>query len=48
VMKCDAIGRIAEAVLFDKPYATLHGGIKFEVARIGVVSRQVDKEYLIL
>ncbi|MEM4281083.1 MAG: FAD-binding oxidoreductase [Candidatus Caldarchaeum sp.] len=48
VMKSDAIGRIAEAVLFDKPYAILYGGVKFEVDKIGVFNRQVDKEYFIL
>ncbi|MDW8083803.1 MAG: FAD-binding oxidoreductase [Candidatus Caldarchaeum sp.] len=48
VMKSDAVGRIAEAVLFDKPYATLHGGIKFDVSILGIENRRVDKEYLIL
>ncbi|MCS7136942.1 MAG: FAD-binding oxidoreductase [Candidatus Caldarchaeum sp.] len=48
VMKSDAVGRIAEAVLFDKPYATLHGGVKFDVSVLGIENRRVDKEYLIL
>ncbi len=48
VMKSDAIGRIAEAALFGKEYAILHGGVKFEVSRLGVENRRVDKEYFIL
>ncbi|MEM4153527.1 MAG: FAD-binding oxidoreductase [Candidatus Caldarchaeum sp.] len=48
VMKSDAVGRIAEAVLFDRPYAELHGGVKFDVSIIGVENRRVDKEYFIL
>ncbi len=47
VMKSDAIGRIAEAVLFDKPYAILHGGEKFETSILGIENRKVDKEYFI-
>ncbi|MEM4573105.1 MAG: FAD-binding oxidoreductase [Candidatus Caldarchaeum sp.] len=48
VMKSDAVGRIAEAVLFDKPYAVLHGGVKFDSSILGVANRKVDKEYFIL
>ncbi|MDW8359381.1 MAG: FAD-binding oxidoreductase [Candidatus Caldarchaeum sp.] len=48
VMKSDAVGRIAEAVLCDKQYAVLHGDVKFDVSIIGVENRRVDKEYFIL
>lgn len=48
VMKSDAVGRIAEAVLFDKPFAVLHGGVKFDVSVLGIENRRVDKEYFIL
>ncbi|MCS7110325.1 MAG: FAD-binding oxidoreductase [Candidatus Caldarchaeum sp.] len=48
VMKSDAVGRIAEAALFDKPYAVLHGGVKFDVSILGIEERKVDREYFIL
>jgi FAD-dependent oxidoreductase domain-containing protein 1 len=48
VMKADAVGRIAEAVMTGKKYAVLHGGLKFDVEVVGVENRQVDKEYFIL
>jgi len=48
VMKADAVGRVAEAVLTGKKYAELHGGVKLDVEVIGVENRQVDKEYFIL
>ncbi len=48
IMKADAIGRIAEAVYQDKEIAELYGGISFKVSKLGLKSRDVDKEYFVI
>lgn len=48
IMKADAIGRIAEALYQDKEFAELYGGISFKVSKLGLKSRDVDKEYFVI
>lgn len=48
IMKADAIGRIAEALFQDKRYAELFGGVSFEVSRLGLKNRNVDKESFVI
>jgi glycine/D-amino acid oxidase-like deaminating enzyme len=47
IQKCDALGRIVEALISDKPYADLYGGVKFRSDILSIENRQVDKEYFI-
>ncbi|MEM3097016.1 MAG: FAD-binding oxidoreductase [Nitrososphaerota archaeon] len=48
VMKADAVGRIAAALLRGERVAYLHGGLPFEVSALGIESRRVEREYFIL
>ncbi len=48
IMKADAIGRIAAAKLQGKKEATLADGAKFEVSRLSLNDREVEKEELII
>jgi glycine/D-amino acid oxidase-like deaminating enzyme len=48
IMKGDAIGRIADAVLAREEEATLFGGVRLPVANIGVKSRCVEPEEFVI
>ena len=48
IMKADAVGRIASALYDSKERATLYGGRKIEVRRLGVSDRDVDPERFVL
>ena len=48
IMKCDALGRIVDAVNEEKEYATLYGGRGFKVSDIGIAKRQVEQETLVV
>jgi len=48
IMKADAIGRIAEALYQNKKTAELYGGVAFEVSRLGLKNRDVDKEFFVI
>lgn len=47
-MKCDAIGRIAAALYVGEKQANLYGGKKFMVSNLGMTSRKVEPEKLII
>jgi hypothetical protein len=47
-MKCDALGRIVDALNEEKEYATLYGGRGFKVSDLGVAKRRVERETLII
>jgi len=44
ILKGDAIGRIAAALLFDEPYAELYGGEKIPSDKLEVVGRALEEE----
>ena len=44
IMKADAVGRIADALYRGEENAELFGGKEFKVSRLGLKSRDVDKE----
>jgi len=48
IMKADAIGRIAEALYSDEEHALLYGDRKFKVSDLGVKSRHVEPEKLVI
>ncbi|MHA1202585.1 MAG: NAD(P)/FAD-dependent oxidoreductase [Candidatus Heimdallarchaeaceae archaeon] len=48
IMKADAVGRIADALYCGKENAELFGGKKFKVSRLGLKSRDVDKEDFVI
>ncbi len=48
IMKADAVGRIAAALVRGERIAYLHGGIPFEVSDLSIESRKVEKEHFIL
>lgn len=48
IMKADAVGRIASALHDGKGHATLYGGRKIEVRRLGISERNVDPERFVL
>ena len=48
IMKCDALGRIAAALYMGEKEAELYGGRRFEVANLGVRSREVEREEFII
>lgn len=47
VMKSDAIGRIATALLLNEPIAELHGGEKINVEWLGIRGRRAEPEILV-
>jgi len=48
IMKADAIGRIAEALYSDEEHALLYGDRKFKVSDLGIKSRHVEPEKLVI
>ncbi len=48
IMKADALGRIAAAVVAGKSHATLYGGRSFEVSQISVAKRKVEYERFVI
>jgi len=48
IMKADAVGRIASALHDGREEATLYGGRKIKVHRLGVAERDVDPEKFVL
>jgi FAD-dependent oxidoreductase domain-containing protein 1 len=48
IMKADAVGRIASALYGEEEHATLYGGRKIEVGRLGISERRVDPERFVL
>ncbi|MCG3223497.1 MAG: FAD-binding oxidoreductase [Candidatus Heimdallarchaeota archaeon] len=48
IMKADAVGRIADALYCGKENAELFGGKEFKVSRLGLKSRDVDKEDFVI
>ena len=48
IMKGDAIGRIADALLAGEEEAILFGGAKFPVANIGIKARCVEREEFVI
>ncbi|MBY8999812.1 MAG: FAD-binding oxidoreductase [Candidatus Heimdallarchaeota archaeon] len=48
IMKSDAVGRIADALYRGKEFAELYGGKKFKVSRLGLIARDIDKEYFVI
>jgi glycine/D-amino acid oxidase-like deaminating enzyme len=48
IMKADAVGRIASSLYDGKEHATLYGGRRIEVRRLGVRERDVDPERFVL
>jgi glycine/D-amino acid oxidase-like deaminating enzyme len=48
IMKADAVGRVASALYDGREHATLYGGRKIEVRRLGVSERNVDPERFVL
>jgi len=48
IMKADAIGRIAAAVYAEQEYAVLFGGKQFRVSDLGIKTRRVAKEKLVI
>jgi glycine/D-amino acid oxidase-like deaminating enzyme len=48
VMKADAVGRIAAALVRGEKVAYLHGGVPFQVSDLGIVSRKTEREHFIL
>ena len=48
IMKADAVGRIASALRDGREEATLYGGRKINVRRLGVTERDVGKERFVL
>ena len=48
IMKADAVGRIAEALYNNHEYAELYGGKQFKISRLGIKSRDVDKEHFVI
>jgi glycine/D-amino acid oxidase-like deaminating enzyme len=48
ILKADAIGRIAEALYNGEEYAMLYGDRKFKVSDLGVRSRHVEPEKLVI
>jgi len=48
MMKADAIGRIVAAAQANKEIATLYGGKHFQVAKLGIESRQVEREEFVI
>ncbi|MCK4972757.1 MAG: FAD-binding oxidoreductase [Candidatus Heimdallarchaeota archaeon] len=48
IMKADAVGRIAEALYCGEENAELFGGKEFKVSRLGLKSRDVDKEDFVI
>ena len=48
IMKADAVGRIASALHDGREDATLYGGRKIKVRRLGVIERDVDSEKFVL
>ncbi len=48
IMKADAVGRIADALYCGKENAELFGGKDFKVSRLGLKSRDVDKEDFVI
>lgn len=48
IMKCDAIGRITEAVYDGKKKVNLYGDVEFNVADVGLASRSVEKETFVI
>ncbi len=48
IMKADAVGRIADALYCEKENAELFGGKEFKVSRLGLKSRDVDKEDFVI
>jgi FAD-dependent oxidoreductase domain-containing protein 1 len=48
MMKADAIGRIVAAALAKKDIATLYGGRHFRVGKLGIETRQVEREEFVI
>ena len=48
IMKADAVGRVAAAVLEGKPEAVLFNGRAFTVSRLGLEKRNVERERFVL
>jgi len=48
IMKADSTGRIASALIDRKKHATLYGGMKMKVSRVGISEREVDPERFII
>jgi glycine/D-amino acid oxidase-like deaminating enzyme len=48
IMQADAVGRITDALYGGEENAKLFGGKEFKVSRLGLESRDVDKEYLVI
>jgi glycine/D-amino acid oxidase-like deaminating enzyme len=48
IMKADAVGRVAAAVLDNKEEATLFGNRKISTARLGLANRDVGKEEFVI
>jgi len=47
-MKCDALGRIVDALYNEEEYADLYKNRKFKVSDISVKNRKIEKETLII
>jgi|Deesub1362B_J571_1020462.scaffolds.fasta_scaffold00004_410 glycine/D-amino acid oxidase-like deaminating enzyme len=48
IMKGDAIGRIAAALYFEKKYAELYGGYRFDTTALGFENRNIERERFVL
>ena len=48
IMKADAAGRLASSLYCDKEKAKLYGGAEIRVADLGITTRRVDQETLII
>ena len=48
IIKADAVGRIAAALYEEKEWATLYGGRKIKVSRLGLRERDVGIESFVL
>jgi len=44
IMKGDSLGRVVDALYREESHAALHGGVEYEVARLGFEKRSVERE----